>query len=524
VTGTSLAIAYAAGLLIAWVVIWRSVQRVGRVAPRLLLAGETTNPPRTVRPPRPMRFLLWIDLAWLTVIAVVVVGLSWARLGEEVAAAAFFGAGAITLLAGLIMTGVHFRAGTIHRAVALGRGNLLRLALRSASRNPGRSTLTIGLVAAATFLIVSVSAFHVDIGREGPDRRSGNGGFALVAESDQPIYQDLSRSEGRRALDFSDEDSKLLAQGKVVAFREKPGDDASCRNLYQAQRPSVLGVPRAMIDRGGFAWVGSAANSREETDNPWRLLEKTLPPDADHVTPVPVVLEQNTAMYALHLWKGVGETFALPDARGGTVRLRVVGLLDNSIFQGMLLIGEDAFLRLFPEVSGYQFFLVETPAAQTAAVRQALERTLGEYGLAAETTSQRLAGFMAVQNTYLSTFQSLGGLGLLLGTLGLAAVQLRNVLQRRRELALLRAVGFRRAALAEWVLFENALLLVGGLAIGILAALVAILPHLVFGGAVVPWTSLGATLALVLAVGLLAGLAAVRAAVAAPLLRTLANE
>ena len=34
-----------------------------------------------------------------------------------------------------------------------------------------------------------------------------------------------------------------------------------------------------------------------------------------------------------------------------------------------------------------------------------------------------------MQNTYLSTFQSLGGLGLLLGTIGLAALQLRNVLE-----------------------------------------------------------------------------------------------
>ena len=131
---------------------------------------------------------------------------------------------------------------------------------------------------------------------------------------------------------------------------------------------------------------------------------------------------------------------------------------------------------------------------------------------------------MVVQNTYLSTFQSLGGLGLLLGTFGLAAVELRNVLERRRELALLRAIGFRRASLAALVMFENALLLVIGLAIGMLSAMVAVLPHLVFGGAVVPWASLATTLSLVLAAGLAAGSTAVRAAVAAPLLRTLTVE
>ena len=66
-----------------------------------------------------------------------------------------------------------------------------------------------------------------------------------------------------------------------------------------------------------------------------------------------------------------------------------------------------------------------------------------------------MAGLLAVQNTYLSTFQSLGGLGLLLGTFGLATVQLCNVLERRGELALLRAAGFRRRTLVELVLLES---------------------------------------------------------------------
>ena len=67
-----------------------------------------------------------------------------------------------------------------------------------------------------------------------------------------------------------------------------------------------------------------------------------------------------------------------------------------------------------------------------------------------------------MENTYLSTFQTLGGLGLLLGTVGLATVLLRNVLERRRELALLGAVGYRRRHFLLMVMAENALLLAAG--------------------------------------------------------------
>ena len=113
-------------------------------------------------------------------------------------------------------------------------------------------------------------------------------------------------------------------------------------------------------------------------------------------------------------------------------------------------------------------------------MQHALEDTLGDYGLATETTAARLAGFLAVQNTYLSAFQSLGGLGLLLGTVGLAAVQLRNVLERRGELALLRAAGFRRRTWPRLVVLENLLLLLAGLAVGMLAAAGG-------GAAATPW-------------------------------------
>ena len=83
-----------------------------------------------------------------------------------------------------------------------------------------------------------------------------------------------------------------------------------------------------------------------------------------------------------------------------------------------------------------------------------------------------------VQNTYLSIFQVLGGLGLILGSAGLGVVLLRNVLERRGELACLQAVGFGRPALVRLVLWEHWVLLGMGLAGGVAAAIVAVLPAL----------------------------------------------
>ena len=226
--------------------------------------------------------------------------------------------------------------------------------------------------------------------------------------------------------------------------------------------------------------------------------------------------------WILHL--GLGDDLALTDERGQPVSLRIVGTLSESIFQSELLISEENFLRLFPGRSGFSYFLIDTPAQGTAEVAGLLEEGLAPFGFDAVSTATRLAGYLVVQNTYLSTFQMLGGLGLLLGTFGLGIVLVRNVIERRGELATLRAFGFRRAFLARMVMAENAFLLVVGLVIGTLAALLAISPRYLVGAVAVPWASLVPTLGGVLVVGMLASVAAVAGALRVPLLPALKRD
>ena len=513
VTPRSLGLGFLSGLVLAVLAIWWSVRTAARTSPRRLMAGTVQSEDDAFA--RPGRWETVVGRGLLAL--ALLLGLAAGRIGEELQAGAFFGAGAMVLIGLMLVLRSRLRTGATGAAVKVGGGNLRRLAVRSAARNPGRSTLCVGLVASATFLIVSVSAFHLDPTQGEPSLPSGDGGFALVAESTQPVFHDLNSAEGRAALGVSAEQEALLRPCKVISLRVQPGDNASCLNLYQARQPRILGVPPSLVEHGGFAWAETAASTPAERDNPWLLLDPAS-------EPVPMALEKNMATYALHLYGGVGETFPITDSHGRTVKLQIAAMLTNSILQGDLLIAERQLLRLFPEVTGYRFFLITAPSKDTAAVRRELESVLGDYGFAAEPTGQRLAGFLAVQNTYLSTFQSLGGLGLLLGTFGLAVVQMRSVFERRAELALLRAAGFRRRRLAMLVLLENASLLLAGLGVGLLAALVAVFPHLVSRTAAVPFGALAGTLVLVLVTGLAAGALAVRAALRTPLLPALRQE
>ena len=531
-TPTSLIIGFVSGLLVAAVVMWNTTRQMQRVSVRQLLAGVASTAPNLMSR-RPTRY--WVSAA-LAVAATLIGGYAL-RLGGEAQAGAFFGSGALMLAALLTLARSALRSNSASFAQPGGHP-MLRLAARSAQRNPTRSALTIGLVAAACFLIVAISAFRLDPAALGHGRESGGGGFALIAETDQSIYQDLGDPKSRAELGFGDREQRDLAGVDILGFRVSAGDDASCLNLYQTSQPRVLGVPEALINRGGFAWAGSLAQTDEERANPWRLLDAEpansggasnvaeVDGGADPLAaPIPVVLDLNTALYSLHLGDAVssplGKRFTIDDGRGGKLTLRVVGLLTNSLFQGDLLIGEREFRRRFPAVNGYRLFLVESPQESISAARATLNRTLGDYGFEAIAVTEQLADFMQVQNTYLATFQSLGALGLLLGTLGLAAVQMRGVFERRSEFALMRAAGFTRGFLAMQLLAENAVLLLIGMAIGVAAAGVAIAPHLFGGGAGIPVAQLGLMLLTIAVGGVAAGSLAVRALLRTELLPAL---
>jgi ABC-type antimicrobial peptide transport system permease subunit len=208
---------------------------------------------------------------------------------------------------------------------------------------------------------------------------------------------------------------------------------------------------------------------------------------------VPAVLDANYVRYTLKL--AVGDVLTVRSESGGaesTVSLRIAGLLAPSIWQGSAVIAESAFEKLFPGTGGYRFLLVDVPPAAAEKTGQLLSRLLENRGLALTPATDRLNEFNAVQNTYLRIFSALGGLGLMLSTAGLGLLLARTVLERRGEFGLLQAVGFQRGALRRIILGENVFLLLAGMAVGVVAAVLAVWP--VSQGASLPLGTLAAIL------------------------------
>jgi len=503
VSAQSLLIGAALSLVIITAAIILTIRQLRKIPATALLHGVTARDRQA--PPRFAKMIGGVALALsLALIALAI------RPGAQAPAGIFFGSGALLLLAGLAFFSAWMRQRrTTHRLQ-----NVLHMAGRNTARQSGRSLLSTTLVSCACFMIVAVGANRREAGTETEKRDSGAGGFMLMAETDTPLSQDLNSPAGRAELGFAEEDSLLFQQTEIFPFRMLPGEDASCLNLYKPQKPRVLGITPESRKRNGFHFQAAVENNLE---NPWQLLERELEPNV-----IPAIGDYNSVQWILHL--GLGQDLEIQNERGEAIQLRFVGLLQSSIFQSEILISEENFLKHFPGPSGYAYFLFDTPADSAVRVAQAGERVLSLYGFDAVATADKLAKFQAVENTYLSVFAVLGGLGLLLGTLGLGLILARNVMERRGELATLRAFGFQQSTLAKMLLAENGWLIFSGLLIGTIAALLAVAPHVFSQNAQVPWLLLGGILLLVGMVGLLASAAALSFSFRVPLLPALKAE
>jgi ABC-type lipoprotein release transport system permease subunit len=493
-----------AGSAIGTVVIWLALRsQTKRPARELLEQGnEMEREISTAKPRR--RWAGGIAVA-SGIGALALVGGALAK-HDSADVEAFFGGGSLLLLSGVAAAACWFRrlsARAVSRPLTL-----TNLAVRGCTRRRARSVAIIALLASGAFLIIAVQANKLDARQDGLRRDSGTGGFGFIGESALPIVQDLNTKAGRQ---FFGLDENALAGVSVVSLRVHDGDDASCLNLNRAQTPRLLGVDPAQLQtRNAFTFTAPGGASK-----PWLLLDQ---PGED----IPAIGDDATITWALH--KKLGDTITYTDEQGKPFTVRLVGSLANSVLQGSLIISEAAFTRHFPGETGWRMFLIDAPSGKADAAGAELSRALRDRGLELTPAIDRLSEFNAVQNTYLDTFEVLGGLGLLLGSAGLGVVVLRNVLERRGELALLGAVGFGPGVLRRLVISEHAVLQFLGLLLGAAAAALAVLPALLSPSAHLSYGVLAGTLVLVLGSGIFWTWAAARLALRGEILQSLRDE
>lgn len=420
----------------------------------------------------------------------------------------FFGAGSLLLTCSFLAAYLLFARREGDGAMK-GMG-FVELALSGSFRRRWRSLATVGLLAAGIFVVVAVGANRLETGAAALSRTGGTGGFSLIGNLTVGLLGDLNKPDVQKKLGL---DADSMTGVSFVQLRRKDGDDASCLNLNKSQTPPLLGVnPAELAGRGAFTFLATTESAGG--DSAWLMLDRKFDDGA-----VPGVADQTVITYGLG--KKLGDTVRYVDERGRSFNVRLVGALANSVLQGNIIISEENFMKLYPSAAGYRMLLVDGGRAN--AVSRVLSDRLQDYGIDVVPAAVRLAEFAEVENTYLGIFLALGGLGVLIGSFGLGLVVMRNIMERRPELALLRAVGFSAGQVGRLLVIEHLFLLFLGLMCGAVSAGVAVLPA-VKGAHAGQFLAVEALILAILVNGVVWTVLASRMATRAGLVASLRNE
>ena len=384
---------------------------------------------------------------------------------------AFFLAGFAFLIAGLATFLWRLRSQQLLPEEAV---NPAGLAVLNTGRRPNRSLVVTAALATGIFLVVSEAAFQKHGGDEWKDKSSGAGGFAFWIETTSPVH---------RGSDTDGLELQADAPAELLPFRIGKGDDASCFNLNAVARPRLLATDVSKLD-GRFP----IKNSADDLPADWSALQGG--------GALRAFIDETTLLWVLKM--KLGEQITYTDDTGAEFPVEIVGTLAGSVFQGSLIVDEESYLKRFPDSGGYRLFLGDT-RGDLEVDRSAYQQAFTDLGANITTTSERLAAFHSVENTYIAIFHVLGGLGVVLGAAGLGLLTARNLAERRAEFATLRTLGIPPEALRTIILRESVRYIIWGLGVGLVAAIISILPNLPDTGRVLTFSWIAALVILIAA-------------------------
>jgi putative ABC transport system permease protein len=480
---------YLVGVLVTVVAALLPALRASRVPPMAALRDAAT-------PDKP--------LTGLTIAGTVPALVGFAAVG-----AALFGdlgdATLPTLLGGVLLTfvGVAMLTPAISRpAVALlGRAFAWsmpgKLGRHNAARNPRRTAITAAALMVGIALVTGVSMLA----------------SSLEASLKGVVRQSLA--------------AELIISGDVGG-RSSPTYDPTV--IDQAKQ--LPGVAQAVAVHTDVAQLGSDTTDVAAGDLPAMVAIFGLKATAGQLRtlqPGELVVDD---VLATERNLVAGSTVQLTTQRGGRQPYTVVGVFQRSrLIPGPLLLSiQDATAGFRSPQATFGYIRLQQ-GADAAAVQQqvsALLKDNPEVGVRSQ--SDFLAQLTSQVDTAVVMLYVLLGLSILIAVLGIINTLALSILERTRELGLLRAVGMPRTHVTQMVAVESVVIATFGALLGVLVgsalgtAVVRAVPDELISVLSLPWGSIAVFLALAVIVGLAAAIIPAVRAARTDVLRAIAYE
>ncbi len=170
-----------------------------------------------------------------------------------------------------------------------------------------------------------------------------------------------------------------------------------------------------------------------------------------------------------HGWK-LGSRLVLSSVDGATVTETVTGIYADSPLMGSWVGSGDTYRALTPEArwSDEVGLVRATPGTDLETLRHGLEQATDPYYVVDVQNRTEFKGSQAAQvNGLLGILYGLLGLAILIAVLGIVNTLALSVVERRREIGMLRAIGMQRAQVRRTIYVESALIALFGAGLGL---------------------------------------------------------
>jgi putative ABC transport system permease protein len=193
--------------------------------------------------------------------------------------------------------------------------------------------------------------------------------------------------------------------------------------------------------------------------------------------------------------------------------------MNGVFFTGIITTSQ--FLRNnFDSGTGNLGFVKVANGIDPVIVSNGLKHDFARLGMQTTVIGTVLSAFIQVGQSFLGIFEGFLALGLVVGIAGLGIIAIRSVVERRKEIGILRAIGFRRRMVLASFLIENSYVALLGIMIGVILGIdlgyaIATSPNsgLKF---TIPWLSLMEIVAFAYGLALLTTLGSARRAARIP--------
>ncbi|MFP4141941.1 MAG: ABC transporter permease [Thermoplasmata archaeon] len=280
-----------------------------------------------------------------------------------------------------------------------------------------------------------------------------SGGYEVLGISDQnrpieDINQEVADSEN---LDIDDFDYIDSAYRGIVPSIERDGN----RGIR-----SVIGIDQNFIDNNLFGFTAHSKEYGSKTET-WKAV---LNDPSLTVTNAPPDGSFNMGAMDGDSLK-LNDTITLLDVNGDPVKKRVVGLMNQSAVTGLFM-SKDTVRNEFGVSSSTLFFFSVKEEVDADEIGRELEKEFIQFGFQPLVIDTLLREAFAAQFMFFDLFSGYMALGLVVGIAGLGIISLRAVHERRLEIGMMRAIGFKRRMIRYVFLIENSFITLAGIVLG----------------------------------------------------------